>query len=629
MIFHLNRGLIESFVVSIPTFITIQRWAAMANTTYSIDKQTTSPSVSSGLWADILNRISQISQGLSGIGSQTEKDFIALGRSLMEGDSAGRAIEAKAIEIVSVTEGEQETKALSSMKEHIDTSLSQFRANKENIENQFVSVKNVLAHLTELQNKNDDIDRLARYLRAVALNIFIETSRSNVVSDNFSIIAKEIKQLSENIVELSKTVNITVDDAKKRFSTLYTSAHRGVTELDQVSTDTDQTVQQAVTITDCWLDLAGKTAANAVSMGQALSAHVGNIVMALQFHDAMRQRLEHIVTGLSDITSLCKKNAGHEPDSEALSTAHAMASLLSDHMEHMIVEIGDVHAQCSQAFDAIERGIETIAEEVTGLTGRSGKGVDRLGDDAGRHLLSSLQSLGSLRSRGMTLVERMNDIYVMSAQTTSTLKDLTGKIHNISMDAHIKGINAIIAASHLGDEGRTLTVLAGEMKKLADLVDLFVRDVGTIINQVASDMDVPRETGETRDEQDKNLDDILTSIISMVNTMKNQAGDLHNNMETIDDIHKRVKSELQIIPSMGQDLGVQKKNLGNLLNLLAPFADGRGKDRLADSGMIGRYTMEKERLIHQSSVSENREPEKNHATNFGVSQDLGDNVELF
>lgn len=599
----------------------------MADTNFLSVKKESYQYVSSDLWPDILNRISRISKGLNGIGPQTEKDFIALGQTLMEGDSAGRAIETKAIEIVSVTEGEQETKALSFMKENVGLSLSRFQASKENIKNQFVSVKNVLAHLSELQSKNDDIDRLARYLRAVALNIFIETSRSNVLSDNFSIIAKEIKQLSEDIVNLSKTVNTTVDEAKKRFSTLYTNTQQGVTELDQVSEDAGQTVQKAVSMTDGWLDLAGKTAAKAVNMGHELAGHVGKIVMALQFHDAMRQRIEHIVTGLSDIASLYKKNTdpGTEADSESLSTAHAMASLLSDHMEHMIVEIGDVYSQCSHAFDAIERGIGTIAEEVTSLVGGDGNGPGRLGDDAGRHLLSSIQSLGSLRSRGMNLVERMNDIYAVSIQTTSTLTDLTGKIHNISMDAHIKGINAIIAASNLGNEGRTLTVLAAEMKKLADLVDIFVKDVEAIIRQVASDMDTPKQADES--DGDKELDDTMMAIINMVNTMKNQAGDLHNNMETMDKIHRRVKQELQVIPAMGNDLSVQKKNLSELLTFLAPFADRRGKEKLAGSSMIGRYTMEKERQIHRTSLSESHET---RITNNPVeTHELGDNVELF
>lgn len=601
----------------------------MADTHFLRDKKETNQSVPSALWPDILNRTLQISQGLSCIGTQTEKDFIALGQSLMEGNSAGRDIEAKALEIVAVTEGAKEEKALASMKEHIGKTLSRFRVDKENIKNQFVSVKNVLDHLGELQSKNDDIDRLARYLRAVALNIFIETSRSNVVSDNFSIIAKEIKQLSEDIVKLSKTVNITVDDAKKRFSSLYDETQQGVTELDQVSADAGQAVQQAVTITDDWLDLAGKTATNAVRMGQDLSRQVEKIVMALQFHDAMRQRIEHIVTGLFDITSICKKSVAQhtEPESESLSMVHAMVALLSDHMEHMIVEIGDVHSQCSHAFDAIEGGIEAVAEEIISLVGGNGKRADRLGNDAGRHLLSSIQSLGAFRDRGKNLIERMNDIYTMSIQTTSTLTELTGKIHNISMEAHIKGINAIIAASNLGNEGRTLTVLAAEMKKLADLADIFVKDVETIISHVVSDMNMSKKTDENGDDSDRSLDDNMHAIIGMVDTMKYQAGDLHRNMETMNGIHKRVKKELQIIPSMGKELGDQKKNLGDLLALLAPYDDGRGKAKLAGSRMSGRYTMEKERQIHRTSLSESHETK--NAINPVANKELGDNVELF
>jgi hypothetical protein len=113
----------------------------------------------------------------------------------------------------------------------------------------------------------------------------------------------------------------------------------------------------------------------------------------------------------------------------------------------------------------------------------------------------------------------------------------------------------------------------------------------------------------------------------MVDAMKYKAGDLHRTMETMNEIHKRVKNELQIIPSMGKELDDQKKNLGDLLTLLAPYDDGRGKAKLAGSGMIGRYTMEKERQIHRKSVSGAHETI--NPINPVANQGLGDNVELF
>ncbi len=600
----------------------IQWWTSMISKDHSTDNRT--------LQADIVDRVKKIRSGLKSIGSLSEKEFMALGASLMEGSTAGKTIESKALIIVSMAEGSEEKKALRSMKDLIDNSLSRFRHNSENIRIQFESVKSVLRFLDELQGKNEDIERLARYLRAVALNIFIETSRSSFVSENFSIIAKEIKQLSENIVDLSKNVNATVDDSKKRFSGLLAGIMDGVDELGKVSGVADSAVKKAVDITDSWLDSAERTAVNAANMGKNLASHVEKIVVSLQFHDAMRQRLEHVVTGFSDIADLFENAL---PGKERLATAHAMSTILYDQLHHMTDEIAEVHIQVSAAFDTLGHGIATIAEQVISLTGNADQDSGSQGSDVGRHLLDSIQGLGSLRNRGTQLLDRMNDIYGSALSTTSVLTELTGKIHDISMDAHVKGINAIIAASHLGEEGRTLAVLAGEMKRLADMAELFVKDVAVIIQKVVNAMS--RNDGEEGGglEQEHILDSTLSSIVSMVDRMKNQAGDLNRNMETMNSVHQKVKIQLQIIPAMAGNLKMQMDSLKDLVNVLSPYADRTVQEKMLDNPLFNRYTMEKERRIHRTIASAGRHnAESDVQTKEDThieSREFGDNIELF
>ena len=579
----------------------------------------------SAFWTDTLDRVSSVSRALSTIGSRSENDFMALGQSLMEGEAAGRDMASRALGIVSLSQGDQEKAALASMKDLVQQSLDRFRANKEKTGHQIASVRIVLAHLGELQSKNGEIDRMARYLRAVALNIFIETSRSRALSDNFSIIAGEIKQLSENILSLSKTINTTLNEATTRFSTLYTGILQGLNELDQVSSDADQAMGKAITTTDTWLNLAEIAGAAIAENGQQLYGHVGRIVMALQFHDAMRQRLEHMEAGLSDMASLGGPDP--EPDRNALALAHALADLMGDHMDHMILDVDHTHTECSQAFDAIERCLESIADDVMRLAGGSAKRFERSDENAGQLLLSSIQRLADLRKRGLVLVERLGDIYAMSFQTTTTLTGLTTQIHSISMDAHIKGLNAIIAASHLGDEGRTLAVLAEEMKRLADLADVFVKDVEAIIGKVGASLGERQTSEDDGDHLDSRLDETLRTIVGMVDSMKSMAGGLHGNLETMGSIHRRVKDQLEVIPAMGRALGERKRELDGVFGSLSPYADSRGRERLAERGIIERYTMEKERMIHSSSLAGSKDPEK--GSGGDQAGDFGDNIELF
>ena len=582
-------------------------------------------------WSMIRSRVLQITTDLGTISAQSENDFMRLGNSLMESNDAGMAVEQKAMDIVSFTGTDLGRDGFSSLKKGIESSMAELRQNRESIVSQSLSVKHVLDHLCLLQSKNDDIERLAKYLRAVALNIFIETSRSHVVSENFSIIAGEIKQLSENIINLAKIIHEKVDDAEKQFSAAFADIQSGLIELEVLTAHGEKSVHEAVSKTDAWLVQAGKTASQSVSSGQEVTGHVGEIVMALQFHDAMRQRLEHIGTGLSDMVALCDKNENTAfSDSETPSMLHALSALLSDQLEQIICEIEEVHVQCNRAFDSIGANMNDMAQRISRMVGGGKDNRERrMNADSGEFLVSSLREFKAIHNRGGDLIRRMEEIYAMSAQTTAALTELIGRIHEISRDAHVKGINAIIAASHLGQEGRTLSVLAGEMKGLSDLTDIFVKDVELIIRNLLLDGDTSDKNGEGENEGAAGFDEIFAAILRLIETMKHEAGELHLRMETIDTLHLRVKNELQFIPAMGRKLGEQKRHLSGLVKELEPFADKRSLENLDHSFMAQRYTMEKERLVHKKSISGSGELADKHEDSPASTNDLGDNFELF
>ena len=157
-------------------------------------------------WPDILNRVSAVSRALAAIGSGSEKDFMALGQSLMEGETAGRDMESRALGIVSLSQGDREKAALASMKDLVRQSLSRFLSSKDKTGQKIASVRVVLGHLGELQSKNGDIDRMARYAIDLLTNeqkyaLFSQKARARAVEHyDSSIIVPQYERYYEKVL---------------------------------------------------------------------------------------------------------------------------------------------------------------------------------------------------------------------------------------------------------------------------------------------------------------------------------------------------------------------------------------------------------------------------------------------
>ncbi|MBU1168782.1 MAG: methyl-accepting chemotaxis protein [Proteobacteria bacterium] len=594
------------------------------------DKRTDNFCVSEEINKEILSHIPGIRENLKQISVWTEQGFVTLGNTLQKAHEEGAVVARKASDIVALSEGDMGKRVLVKTKDLIRHSLEHLKKQRETIVTSSFSVENVMGHLRELKKKNTDIERLAKYLRAVALNIFIETSRSHAVSDNFSIIAGEIKQLSETILSLAKSMRENVDESGKRFGFIHQEIQTGMGQLEQLTHDADKSFTDAVKKTDSWVAQAGKTAVQTANIHKTIMVQVGEIVMSLQFHDAMRQRLEHIGTGLGDMLTMYEDPDDNDEEKvrENMAMVHALAGLLSDQLEQIIREIYENHERCSNAFDSMGQFMNQVEQDARKL---SGQGADKgFGKnkalDTNVQLQESLSGFMALQAKGGELVKRMDEAYTMASQTSESLSKQVDKIHQISMDAHIKALNAIIAATHLGYEGKTLSVLAEEMKVLSDLTDVFVRDVGDIITHMVSDSDLEGSMTGNADENDQALNDMLRKVPVMIDQIKKETGELQKTMDLIHETHETAIQNLGFMTIMADDLEVQNRLLINIKERLSPFEVKGRKIEKIHALLEERFTMEKERTVHKSSLGLTGEPKKSMVDQ---EDDLGDNIELF
>ena len=150
------------------------------------------------------------------------------------------------------------------------------------------------AVVAQLRGLLDEIDRLADQTTMLALNASIEAARAGIHGRGFSVVAQEVRKLSdrsrvaaENMRSLTK--NLTRENADL-VETLGSAASRSLEESCEAQGKLNSLLAGIRTSDMETRQLLDKM----VAQNQSVIDDVQRIVIAFQFHDLLRQRLNHV-----------------------------------------------------------------------------------------------------------------------------------------------------------------------------------------------------------------------------------------------------------------------------------------------------------------------------------------------
>jgi methyl-accepting chemotaxis protein len=606
-----------------------------------------------GIGSDLACHLSSIEAGLMAVSSNAEPDFMALGERLQQGYGLVADLTRDTIEIAGLIKGDSNGNTLEQIETSVNQSIGMLKKCRDNAVSKSNPVKAVQDHLEQLNSKRGEIETIARYLRAVALNIFIESSRSEISDENFSVIAREIKQLSEKILQVSKKIHDFTLASKALFSSMYGEIESGIAKMTSLADLAEQSAGNSIEKTEHLMCFSLGMVEDAGAMSSGISQEVEKVVMGVQLHDSMRQRIEHIVSGLKDVESLCTQGAAcvDQGNTDDFTTAHAIIVLQLAQIEQIISEIDGVYQQTRIAFGNITDDISSMAQNISEIADphtRPGHGRQR-GDDPFSLLSSDLANIRSLESQGSDLENRLVVIYEKAFETASTLSSLAGELHHISQESQNKALNAMIAANRLGDGGKTLAVLGREMRALSTQAEDSIAGVKEIIASIVSAIEwVELEktfesgSGSSSDQPENALDTILAAVLGLYEQTGERVRGLGDVSEALIFAVSEAKNGLQFFPLLSESLTSQMDQLTGVKDLLSPLIDEKASAQIADAYMAERYTMEKERAVHKESVAGISGNSRLGEPTGGVelfdddapdeifgTDELGDNIELF
>jgi methyl-accepting chemotaxis protein len=560
---------------------------------------------------DCLNRLQAVVVDLNQLTSGTEGDFLAIGGKLRDFSSRTKEVSSLSAAITEkmigaeVTEAIEELQAVFDRIGHLDGESGRGRDALTLILERFSGVR------SHLQN----FEKTVRNLNVLCNFIKIESARSGRKDTGFETLSDDVKKLAENIesqsdllLDRSVALMTVVGQNLEKFRNFEEHQHQQASHI----------LKDAVTNLAAIRGKHGHSseALKALSFRwEGLARDIAGVVSAMQFHDITRQRLEHVRDALGELVQRLQDagvgNNGKKRRSVGMDAGQA--SLVADTCELQVAQLCHARDELVSAVSTIIENTHDVVRNVEEMTEEMGRlvGVD---DSGAGSFFSGLE--GGLAS----LISAVSDYVAVNRELSAALYRVTGtveqmssfvnEIEKIGLKMKMVALNASVHAAHIGEEGLGLGVLADALHPLSletsQQISLIAGDLNAIIasskelsDNLSKDTADPKGDTERMTDHlkammvplrrlDENNLSLLASINGIVKELSEDVGKTTNAIR----VHRRIDQEVNRLNA--ELMGIAAE----IRSPLPAGESGSAGQRL--QGLSARYTMDKEREIHES-----------------------------
>lgn len=572
---------------------------------------------------EVPGKITNLAASLRDTSEGTETNFLETGQKLQTIYMDTTGLTRHVRETTQQLTGTGDENMLSKIAALVDNARNELDRHQAHATTSLAPIKAVINHLANLYRACDQIDRIALNLRVVGLNIGIESTRSEESLDMFTVVSEEIIDLSDKVIVTSESIREEARTAGDEQENALEKISGGLCQLQSLSSDASKAVNEAVDEIENCMQTATEVFDQAGNRFDDISRQVGEIVTGIQFHDSMRQRIEHISDALMEMNQQITKKPSGGGSSHSITArwgeAHAVAALQTLQLGDVIEGIGQVYRQSATAFEGIGNEMEDLSQSIDGVcreTTGDGSFKNTETRDPFERLIGVLDHLKHLIGQANQLAEQIEENVLKAAEIGRRFSRYVKEVEAISFETHIKALNTIVKSARLGHQGQTLEVLAQEMNLLSKETDEFVAYVEENLQQVGTSAEkLKHQAGGTSDPSDTDhqrrdhaVDKLTIEIDELAeikNQIKEQLGAAAQRSEAITTDIEAVLNGLDFLPRLSDDMTCHLEYLEGVIRPLQPFGEKFQKSPESDSGKLAAvYTMQRERDIHGKLFSD-------------------------
>lgn len=557
-------------------------------------------------------RLQEIAQGLLSLASRSEDEFIGLGEKLMEFSSTSHQIFQQTELSLQKINGTGDDNVLVNIRRLLEASVVILHKQSDYMADSLHCMQPMSENLYQLSKLENDFQKINRFLRIIGICTKIESERVGVQGEEFMSLGKEIDRIwslftqnTDDLFQQAGKSAVFVDLAQKRMD----GHHKNYVALISRLQESIQSALKGVEEMFQLSSMAGKKMADGA---QHISQEIGKIVSSLQFHDITRQEIEHVHEALVE-------KGGRIKDSSALKD-EKFFSLIQKTNQSLIIQIAQLENAAKQMDQAGTR-IRTSLEEIAGKSEENKKIVSVFdgnisSGESGKMecLESEISKLDSILHQWKNLEEELSQVIKPTTQCADQIDNYMNQMEKVAYKVNILSLNALIKATRNVKSGRAFEVLAEEISQQAKYSGELSREASLKLHTLTQkNKDMAKTLGLFEEQKSKAL--------SIVVLTRENAGGLHDlNREIVQTVHSligkndRLASEIiQLAESIQFDNLFRTKvtrclqELEEIQNEIQKFLYDNHEylpedpDANLDS-LSNRYTMEKEREIHQEVI---------------------------
>ncbi|MBU0479578.1 MAG: methyl-accepting chemotaxis protein [Proteobacteria bacterium] len=585
----------------------------------------------------IIQGLASLKESLAAVAKSHEPSFLKLGQNLQTIYMNANTLAGSTIESVKEISGDNRQSALAGLRDKIRISLARMAGDQAAIDNNLQDLETQGQHLSTLTNTSRDLYKIALYLKVAGINIGIEATRSEESRAMFSLTAEEVSQLGGRIISFAENIEEDASLARNVQLSVRADISRKLGKLREYGAAAETTVGNALAVIEQLL-LSTSTAMDQAALhSKSIAAHCGEIVVGIQFHDSMSQRLEHVIETFAEAITLLADSPGEDPSqdpplplAERMAAAYPLCRLQANQIQQVVTEIESLHQQISRSFDLIDQIIGQMAAVLSGLSGDDREELSaRHPGDSFENLKTSLDDLVLLMKQGDDLMEDVRREVHDAAETSNRLLSFMNKVNATAFEIKIQALNSIIKAAHLGNKGLTLVVLAHEINTLSDTADTIVAGAAEAYRLLSDQANKNLVNQGDAGRDDTSLSTAIADIESVYGRFKTTSQSVADKAEALRTLTRETRTSLDFLPGMAAHLNDCHRKMESLLSELEEECGPVGHETIdaAIRNVEGRYTMDQERVVHLQLTT--GIPSEQSPIQADVSAEPDSSIELF
>ena len=586
-----------------------------------------------------LKTLESILNVLDSISAISEQQFSKISGNLQIYYSKSKEISEKGSEIVLLLSGDQYNNNIENLQkiyvnifDSIDKSQMKFETS-EAFFNEIIKSINIVA---------EDVlgfKRLVKYLHIQGISTKIESSRLGSDDKGFNNLAENVENLSIVISDKSSKFRVETES----LINLIRNVQYEDINIKRTQQENSKTIlNNAKASLNLLIDKNRQSSVKyeiVYSNFQEIQGNIGTLVTSVQFHDITRQQFQHVHAAFQNLMKKISSAAsmGFKDSEQLLNTIYDICKIQYEQLKHSRDELFSATKEIIDNLTSINENIFNMTREISGLLDDNGNYNQSFIENIKQGLKNVSASLSSSSNLGLNFSNSTNKVI----NTIESLAGFINEIGEIGSEIELISLNANIKAVHLGEEGATLAVIAGEIQKLSidarKETDIVIQKI-LKVNEFSKSFDDSLNQNCNESVESKKTIEEFNNILNSLNTIIGKAA---SGLTIIQKSAKRLLEDLILtIKTITVHTETEKK-INQILKQLEFIIEKsnslkgtklRNNSELSDLSM--NYTMQSQRNIHNSVTSEFNETDFNikpdNTDNIsGGSDEFGDNVELF